>query len=199
MIIRATFAWGAAVASLALLSACGGDASLDRAGQGRVAIVLSAGGSPAAAEADASAAKSSERGTCRPARELQAADVTFSSLLARTLDGRLVDVTIDLPVTVDLLSLGSGREATLPAGFLPPDTYDQLVVVMTRVEVTLLDGTRIAVTPPGGGWTVVVRVAEPFTVEAGATTTLTLAFRRDLSFACAFDRWEFHPRFDCDR
>ena len=37
---------------------------------------------------------------------------------------------------MDLLALG-GKDVTLPAGFLPAGTYDQLVVVMTKLELTL--------------------------------------------------------------
>jgi hypothetical protein len=125
--------------------------------------------------------------------------VTFSSLLARSLDGVLTDVTVALPVTVDVFSLGNGKDAALPAGFLPPGTYDQLVVVTTEVELTLLDGTKIAISPPGGGWTSIVSVKEPFTVVDGQTTTVTLKFRKDLSFACGSGNWEYHPKFDCDR
>ena len=188
--IGRTLALGAAAVSLAVLAACGGGSSEDIAGKGRVAIVMSAaGGSVAAADAE-----TPEHGDdCDVARVLQSADVTFSSMLARTLDGVLTDVTIDLPVTVDLLALGDGKDATLPLGFLPPGTYDQLVVVMTEVEVTLLNGTKIAVTPPGGGWTAIVRVAEPFTVAEGQTTTITLKFRRDLSFGCGFGAWSTTP------
>jgi hypothetical protein len=212
MTIRAMFGPGALVASLVALAACGGN-GMDTAGKGRVAIVMSAtGGALASVAADArpdggavatgaSSASASSRSHdgCAPGQALQAAGVTFSSILARTLEGILTGVTIDLPVTVDMLSLANGQDATLPIGFLPPGTYDQIVVVMTKVEVTLQDGMKIAITPPGGGWTAVVPVAQPFTVVEGETTTITLKFRRDLSFGCGSGDWEFHPRFECDR
>lgn len=198
MTIRRMFAPGALVVSLVALAACGGD-GMDAAGKGRVAIVMSASGANLASALDAAGASASSRSSdrCDPGQALQAASVTLSSILARTLDGILTDVTIDLPLAVDVLSLGNGQDATLPVGFLPPGTYDQLVIVMTKVEVTLLDGTKVAVTPPGGGWTAIVPVAEPFTVVDGETTTVTLNFRRDLSFACGAGKWEFHPRFEC--
>ena len=186
---------GVAVASLLALAACGGDPSQDAAGKGRIAIVMSASGGSFAS--GAALQSSTSHDACQPAEVLQAASVTFSSILARTLDGVLTDATIDLPVTVEMLSLVNGKAATLPIGFLPPGVYDQLVVVMTKVEVTLLDGTKIAITPPGGGWTAIVGVAEPFTVTAGATTDIALRFRTDLSFGCGLGRWEFHPRFEC--
>jgi hypothetical protein len=191
-------ALGSIVLSLSALAACGGQ---DTAGTGRVSIVLSSSGAVASTTAGAQAlgatADSDGHDSGDHCLAPQAASVTFSSILARTLDGKLVDVTIDLPVAVDLLALVNGKEATLPAGFLPPDTYDQFVVVMTRLELTLASGTKVAITPPGGGWTAVVPVAPPFTVAAGETTTVALRFRRDLSFGCSLGSWEFHPEFEC--
>ncbi len=187
---------GAVAACLSTLAACGGQ---QPANAGRVSIVLSSADTTSAL----SAATAAVDGTARSVEPghgcagLQAADVTFSSILARTLDGKLTDVTIDLPVTVDLLELVNGKEATLPAGFLPPGTYDQLVVVMTQLEVTLSNGTKIAITPPGGGWTAVVPVSPPVTVVAGETTTIPLSFHRDRSFGCDLGRWDFHPEFEC--
>jgi hypothetical protein len=171
-------------------TACGGAGS-DTAGSGQVSIVLAAS---SASSASALATEDHEGGC----PGLQAASVTFSAIQARTLDGTLVDVTIALPATVDLLSLGAGKQATLPAGFLPPGTYDQLVVVMKSVELTFADGTQVAITPPGGGWTAIVQVTQPFTVAANQTTTVTFRFHRDESFGCGMSGWEFHPRFDCD-
>jgi hypothetical protein len=185
------------VVSILAIAGCGGGA-LDTAGKGRVAIVMSATGGSVATTGSNLSATSTSHGSCRPDQALQAATVTLSSILARTLDGKLTDVTIELPVALDMLSLATGQGATLPVGFLPPGTYDQIVVVMTKVEVTLLNGTKIAITPPGGGWTAIVPVAQPFTVVEGATTSLTLNFRKDLSFACGSGSWEFHPKFDCD-
>jgi hypothetical protein len=193
--------WKLALAATALSStllACGGQDGP----AGRVSIVLSSSGSVASAGAalvgDAVAHGCEDGDRCDSAcKAPAAASVTFASVLARNLDGVLVDVVIDLPVTVDLLALASDRETTLPAGALPPGTYDQLVVVMTQLEVTLANGTRIAVTPPGGGWTAVVGVAPPFTVADGETTTVALDFRKDRSFGCRLGSWEFRPEFGC--
>jgi hypothetical protein len=186
--------------SLLALAACGSDT----AGKGRVAIAMSATGASVASSAanaslvDGSASPSTSHGGCLPGQGLQAANVTLSSILARTVGGVLTNFTIDLPVTVDVLKLSSGADTTLPIGYLPPGTYDQIVVVMTKVEVTLLNGTKVAITPPGGGWTSIVPVAQPFTVVEGQTTTITLNFRKDLSFGCGSGNWEFKPRFECD-
>jgi len=203
---------GILAVSLAALAACtsGSNDTLNTAGKGRVAIVMSSSGAVVASSASASGLSrdalaaggsaavvdSTEHHDC--AQNLQAANVTFASVLARNLDGQLTDVTIELPVTVDMLSIATGKEATLPIGFLPPGTYDQIVVVMTQVSVTLADGTQVTITPPGGGWTAIVPVAQPFTVVEGQTTTITLNFRKDLSFACGSGSWEFHPKLECD-
>ena len=190
-------ALGFVLLPVSLLAACGGTST---AGMGRVSIVLSSSAatmtSVAAPDTGATADCGDDSGWDHCVAP-QAASVTFSSILARTLDGKLVAVTIDLPVTVDLLALVNGRQATLPAGFLPPGTYDQFVVVMTRLELTLASGTQIAITPPGGGWTAVIPASPPFTVAESATTTVALTFRRDLSFGCVSGGWEFHPRFEC--
>ena len=107
---------------------------------------------------------------------LESANVTLASLLARNTDGVLVDLDMDLPQTIDLKALVAGEEVTLPAGTLPAGDYDQLVVVMTELELAYLDGGKIALTPPGGGWTSIVRVA-PFTVTDGEDATLELEVR----------------------
>jgi hypothetical protein len=213
MTIRRILTSGAAVASLMALAACGGDSSLDTAGKGQVAILMSTtGGSSAfptadinldsgslAALASNASASGSSQGSCQAGNVLQAATVTLSSIMARTIDGKLTNVTIDLSVPVDLLALLNGKTATLPVGSLPPGTYDQIVVVMKTVEVTLQSGMKIAVTPPGGGWTAIVAVAQPFTVKEGTTTTIALNFRMDLSFACAIASWDLKPKLHCDR
>ncbi len=190
-------ALGFVLLSTSLLAGCGGAST---AGMGRVSIVLSSSAVTMTSIAAPGAGATAECGGDSGGEHCvapQAASVTFSSILARTLEGKLVPVTIDLPVTVDLLALVNGRQASLPAGFLPPGTYDQFVVVMTRLELTLASGTKITLTPPGGGWTAVVPASPPFTVAENETTTVALTFRRDLSFGCASGGWEFHPEFEC--
>ncbi len=198
------------LAALALAACYGSSGTVMGNGTGHVQIVMTAGSgtlqsTALGARAQGSTVAPGLSGTASGALPqcaqsgvtLEAANVALSSILARTLDGKLIDVTIDLPYTVDLLALGTGNTVTLPIGSLPPGTYDQIVVVMNRVEFVLTDGTKIAITPPGGGWTAIVRVGEPFTVVEGQTTTVTLQFRRDLSFACGGDGWQFDPQFDC--
>jgi hypothetical protein len=128
----------------------------------------------------------------------QSANVTFTSILARTLDGVLLNIEMDLPVTVDVITMdGGAREVTLPDGDLPPGSYDQVVVVMSQVQGTTHDGTTITIDPPGGGWTAVVPIC-PFEVADGETTVvgLRLAVRR--SFSWLDGRFRFRPQFHCD-
>lgn len=180
------------VLSASLLS-CGG-----AGGTGRVSIVLSSTGAPTAAAVAPASPTVEPRDDDHACPAPQAASVTFSGIVARTLDGALVDVTIDLPVTVDLLSLVNGKQATLPAGFLPAGTYDQLVLVIRQLDLTLATGTKVTVTPPGGGWTAVVPLVPPIDVVAGQTTTVPLTFRGDLSFRCVLGDWDFDPAFEHD-
>jgi hypothetical protein len=98
---------------------------------------------------------------------------------------------------VDLLGLVSGGSFTLPAGFLPPGTYDQLVIVITKVELTLANDTVVTIDPPGGGWTAVIPVRETFTVAEGQETTVNIKFHADGSLRWLNERWEFNPEFDC--
>jgi len=179
-------------AALCVAAGCsnGSDGAM-QGGQGRVQIVMSASESAAVSPAATDGGSSTDH-------DLKAAHVTFASILARNLDGELIDVTIDLPITVDLLGLVSGGAFTLPAGFLPPGTYDQLVIVMTKVELTLANDTVVTIDPPGGGWTAVIPVAESFTVAEGLTTTVNIKFRPAGSFSWLDDEWEFRPKFECD-
>jgi len=171
--------------------------------QGRVRFVLSSGGAAAGvAGAQASPSLDSEWDhedhEDHDYRAFQAANVTFSSILARNQDGVLVDVAMDLPVQVDVVSMDTGgSEVTLPDGDLPPGTYDQLVVVMTQVEAVLKDGTQVAITPPGGGWTAIVPLCG-FSVEDGGTTTVSLQFMVRQSFAWRNARYQFQPQLRCD-
>jgi len=133
----------------------------------------------------------------RDYRFFQSANVTFASVLARNLDGALVDVDMELPVTVDVVSMDSGREVLLPDGVLPGATYDQLVVVMTAVQGVTRDGTTITIEPPGGGWTAIIPIC-PFTVDEGVTTTVSLRFMLGQAFRFRDGRFHFQPRFVCD-
>lgn len=124
----------------------------------------------------------------------QAATVTLSSILARTNDGELINLDVDLPVTVDVVKIDGGKQLVLPDGFLPADTYDQVVVVITAVQGTTRDGAAVTIEPPGGGWTAIVPIC-PLEVLDGATATVGLALNTRSSFLQVGNWWSFHPRF----
>jgi len=125
-------------------------------------------------------------------------NVTFSSLMARNLDGELVSLVIDLPQTVDLISVLNGRQVSLPAGTLPPGMYDQIVVVIRKVEFVFVDGTSKVLTPTGGGWTRIIPV-ETFEVIDGQTITIELRFNPLHAFEELNGEFEFSPDFECHR
>jgi len=181
---------GLALLVLATASCDSGGDGIMRAGgdQGRVVFMLTGGG-----EITTSDTRHGEGDDALPM--LQSASVTFSSFLARNLDGELIDVDIDLPVTIDVFDL-LDRQIELPMGSLPTGFYDQLVVVITHVELVTLDGTRITITPPGGGWTVIVRVCE-FMVDEATTTTVQIRFHAHRSFRHLSDGFHFAPQFEC--
>ena len=126
---------------------------------------------------------------------LETAEVTIASLLARNLDGQLIGIDMDLPQTVDLKALLAGEETSLPAGSLPAGEYDQLVVVLTQVNLTWPDGGALSLTPPGGGWTSIVRVAG-FTVADAEPTTIELQFRLGGAFRELNGAVRFFPDFN---
>jgi hypothetical protein len=185
----------AVLGAAAILSAgCSGTDDVTAGkGEGRVKVVVS-GATTLAATTRTDAASTLVENDGPP---LQAAEITLSSILARNLDGQLVDVTIDLPATIDLLAVVQGQTYELPMGALPAGTYDQIVVVIRALSVTLTDGTKIDVTPPGGGWTAIVPT-EPFDVVDGQVTTVNLHFRPAGALRWVEGHLEFQPGFDCD-
>jgi hypothetical protein len=129
--------------------------------------------------------------------QLQHLNVTFSDMLARNVDGDLIELTITLPDTVDLLTLMNGQQITLPMGTLPAGMYDQLVVVINNVELVFLDGGKITLTPPGGGWTKIIPVT-PFEVVDGQTITIDLQFKPGQALQNLGGDFQFFPDFACD-
>ncbi len=128
----------------------------------------------------------------------QSANVTFASILARNLDGQLVDAGMELPVTIDVVTMEDGRSVTLPDGDLPPGTYDQVVVVMTAMQGVTHDGTTITIEPPGGGWTAIIPVC-PFDVLDGETAVVGLELSIHRSFLWHEGRFRFRPTFACEQ
>jgi len=176
-----------------LLTGCSNSDSMNgSSGTGRVRMVM--GGPTQAALSGSSSSTTLSDGT---GRTLESAEITVTGIVARNLDGQLVDVSMDLPATVDLVALIQGRTFELPSGSLPVGSYDQLVVVIGSLHVTLSDGTVIDVDPPGGGWTAIVRT-DPFDVVDGEVTTVNLHFRAERAFNWIEGHLEFDPEFDCD-
>lgn len=122
------------------------------------------------------------------------ANVTLSSILVRTSDGELVDLDVDLPITVDVVKIDGGRHIELPDGFLPFGDYDQVVLVITAVQAIAHDGTVITLEPPGGGWTSIIPIC-PLAVVEGETATVGIAFNVRNSFLRLGNWWSFQPRF----
>jgi hypothetical protein len=129
------------------------------------------------------------------------ANVTLSSVLVRTSDGELVDLDVDLPISVDVVKIDGGKHIALPDGVLPVGDYDQVVLVITAVQAIAHDGTVITIEPPGGGWTSIIPIC-PLAVVEGETATVGIAFNVRNSFLRLNNWWSFQPRFrslnDCD-
>ena len=197
------FAFGLAL----VVTGCGESNSLvgsDEDNGGKVRFVLTSGTdvsveasvSASLGQADGPAATDGDRDDKHHHAFFDSARVTFSSVLARNLDGVLVDVEMELPVTVDVMSLEDKKGIALPDGNLKPGSYDQAVIVMTQFEGVTRNGTTITITPPGGGWTAIVHRCE-VTVEEGAETTVSLKFVINRSFSWHDDRYHFKPLFVC--
>ena len=176
----------------AALAACGESITVPDTGQVRFVL------SNSAAAPAGQPALSGDRDDDHPEGRFVSANVTFTSVLARSFDGVLENITMELPTTLDVMSLEErGRSVALPDGELPPGTYDQVVVVMSAVQVVTRDGTTITVEPPGGGWTAIIPVC-PFDVEDGATAVVGLELSVRHAFAWRNGGVLFRPHFRCD-
>jgi len=193
-----------------LSAACSGDGGMVNSDQGQVRIVMASSVEPLGVEnavpgsigSDPDTTRSpmdGDRGDDSARDKLKAANVTFSAVVARNLDGELIDVSMDLPRTINMLGFAGGGTVDLPVGFLPPGMYDQLIVVMTEVQFVLLNDLTITITPPLGGWTAIVGVRpQPFEVIEGETTTVRLRFFPYRLFRENGDGFHFHPEFELD-
>ncbi len=177
-----------------LVVACSGTSeTFNTAGKGQLMLTMTTGSGPTINAVGTTGFSSTGAGTGAPGvttndmgegpslSSFKSANVTFSKIQAQNTGGTWVDVLIALPVTVDVVAIRDGKNFSLPAGFLPPGTYDRLKVTITQVDIVLMDGTNIAITPPAGGWTVEV-ATRPFTIVEGQTTSIHLKFREDMSF-----------------
>jgi hypothetical protein len=197
-----------------MAAACGVSDDMLAPDEGRIRFVIGADAGPAvlASSAASSGPGSDGDGTDnsgpgnaddRPGGEhgdrafplIEAANVTFASVLARNLDGVLENVEMDLPVTVDVVTLDRGRQIALPDGVLPEGTYDQVVVVMTAVHLVFKDDTEVTIDPPGGGWTAIVALCPPVEVAGSGTPTVTLTLDVRNAVLMNAGRFHFQPRF----
>jgi len=195
MMRRHRFLFLLLVIGIALLTAaCSGDGGMVNSDKGQVRIVMSSAADPlAVGHADPGSISSQSGSTVTPldgdrddhddyddgcaCNRLKAANVTFSSVLARNLDGELIDTSMDLPRTLNMLGFADGRVVELPIGILPPAMYDLILVNMTKVEFVLQNDLKISIEPPLGGWIARLEVRpRPFEVIEGQTTTVALRF-----------------------
>jgi hypothetical protein len=176
-------------AAVITLAGCNGDGL--SGGSARLRIVLS---SEVAAAAPVLSESDDDHDDSHLSHFFQSAQVTLSSVLVRNLDGQLINVDVDLPVTVDVVKIEGGKQVVLPAGTLPAGSYDQVVLVITAVEGTTSNGTVITIEPPGGGWTAVVPICV-LEVAQGATETVDLTLNVRNSFLQSDSHWGFQPRF----
>jgi len=121
------------------------------------------------------------------------ANVTLGSVLLRTENGELIELNSELPLTLDVVKIDEGRRVQLPDGFLPPGSYDQVVLVITSVQAVSTDGTLITIDPPGGGWTAIVPICTIDVVE-GETVPVGIAFNVRSSFLQLGNWWSFQPK-----
>ena len=168
----------AAVLLLAGLVACSGSGSSTTGG------IL--GGSTAAGETPLTVAIHDD-----PATQFTSAFVTFSSFEVHAVEGDWVSLDGTFPLTLDLLTLVDGKTATLAADSIPAGSYDRIRMTVTGAEVTLLDGTSIAVTMPAGG--VTIERSVEFTAVDGKPITITLDFPVGTSFRPLGMGWECEP------
>lgn len=173
--------------------AAGCSSSNDSKGpKGSLAITMGATNAPAAGAVQAATADGGDA-----LSQLKAAVVTISGIEARMADGTWVHVETGLPADVDLIAImNAGNSATLPADLLPEGQYNALELRITQVQLTLMDDTKVAITPPGNGWTVQIPVN--FSVVAGQSTVVNLKFHCESSFKFFGGEFEFEPEIEVE-
>ena len=179
-------------AALVLAASMAGCSSTDQSStsKGNFRLALKASGTTTAAATTGAGGGGEENG-------ITAANITISGASARTSDGTWIAVQGSFPVTVDVIALAtSGGTQTLPPDVLPAGHYDAIQITITAVNLALHDGTTIAITPPGTGWEVVIRVS--FDVVAGQETVVNLKLHCDHSFGFLNGEFEFDPEIEVE-
>jgi uncharacterized protein DUF4382 len=180
------------VAALALAASMAGCSSTDQSStsKGNFRMALKASGTTTAAATTGAGSGGEGNG-------ITAANITISGASARNADGTWVPVNGSFPVTIDVIALAmSGGTRTLPPDVLPAGHYTAIQITITSVDLTLHDGTKIAITPPGTGWEVVIPAT--FDVVAGQETIVSLNLHCDHSFSFMNGEFEFDPEIDVD-
>jgi hypothetical protein len=206
----------ATIAFAIVLAGCSSDSTNDlfeNEPEGNVRVLLTSGGSSAAAvlagrgEGKGDGSDADEGGDepgdePAPSNPIVGVVIRVSDFEARsTTLQQFVDIAAEFPVEVDLVALSAGGGSfELAVGSLAPDTYDELIIVLSALVLTAEDGTVVTIEPPGGGWTVPLTV-EPFTVVEGEVTTIQLeldpsSFQFDIDADLGdLDADDFDPQF----
>jgi hypothetical protein len=193
MKLRSSIVLTSLAIGLALIAgACSSNSPSNDASKGSLAVTMGATRAPAAGVQAATL-----DGDGDALSHFKAATITISSVEARNTDGTWVVIDAGLPATVDLLAiLTAGNSVTLPADLVPEGQYNAIQIVITKVDLTLIDDTKISITPPGAGWTVQIPV--DFSVVAGQATTVNLNLRCDSSFHLINGEFEFDPEIEVE-
>ena len=189
MMTKHGFALAAALAVAACAASC---SSTDQssANKGNLRMALKASGTATAAATGGPVAADEAGG-------LSAANITISGASAKNAEGAWVPMQGSFPITLDVIALAtSGAAITLPADIVPEGHYQAIQITISAVNLTLQDGTKIAITPPGTGWEVVIGVA--FDVVVGQQTVINLNLRCDHSFNFLNGEFEFDPDIEVE-
>ncbi len=185
---KSAFALATVLALAALGTGCSSGDTGSKANKGALAVTMGATGAMPAMQGGVAA---DHKGGPT------AATVTISSASARQIDGTWIDIAGTFPMTVDLIALAAnGNTVNLPADLVPEGQYNALQFTITAVNLTLQDGTTVAITPPATGWVVLVPV--DFTVTAGKETAVTLRFHVDGCFKSLNGEFEFDPEVEVE-
>ena len=172
----------------AAVGMAGCSSSQDKTSRGSLAVALGASRVAAGVQAGTSSLDD-------PTVRLKSASITIADIEARRTDGTWVPIDRELPAVVDLLALAnSGGAAAFPPGLLPEGQHSALQLRITKLELTLLDGARATIAPPGSGWVVLIPV--DYGVVFGRATIVALKVRLDRSFKFVNGEFEFEPEVE---
>lgn len=181
----------ALAAALTLTALAAGCSSTNQSSSNGGKLSMSLGASGTAAAAMTTGGVAADQGG------VTAANITISGASARTTDGTWVPLQGTFPMTVDLVALAaSGNSVTFPPDIVPEGHYTAIQITITAVNLTLQDGTTVAITPPGTGWDVVIPVE--FDVVAGQETVVKLKLHCDHSFHFLNGEFEFDPEIEVE-